>query len=279
MSAAARVVLVALPFAAVFLLIRWIGSGEAERWRERVEPHFPGAVVGVDGDGLIVVAQDPATAREAEARVRGFRRALAARYGDLLGEPRFERMVVVVFPDVSSLQAYAGAAARLDRGAAGSLHGYTDALRGAVFVPRDAIDVLRHETVHWFMETARDATAPAYSPWLSEGLAQLFETLDPDAVPPEPPRIEPFGLDGPPDVERLIRIEDYGEFLLDGPRNYAEALALSSFLFERRREGLREYIRAERRTASSREAIFEDIFAASGAPFRRELAEFVATPR
>jgi hypothetical protein len=121
-------------------------------------------------------------------------------------------------------------------------------------------------------------TAPSYSPWLSEGLAQLFETLDPDAAPPRPPGIERLRLDGL-DVARLIRIEDHGEFLLDGPRNYEEALALCGFLFERRREGLEEYVKAERRTASSRPLLFEDIFGASGEPFRRELAEFVAGRR
>jgi hypothetical protein len=230
----------------------------------------------VDRDGLIVVAQDAARAQEAEAQVRGFREALAARYTHLLGEPRFEQMVVVVFPDVPSLQAYAGASARFDRGAAGNLHGYTDASHGAVFVPADAIDVLRHETVHWFMETARDVTAPGYSPWLSEGLAQLFETLDPSAVPPRPPSIERLQLDRELDVDRLIRIEDYGEFLRDGSRNYAEALALCGFLFERRHEALREYIREERRTDSSRPLLFEEIFESRGDAFRRELAAFLA---
>lgn len=276
MSAAIRVAVVVLPFAAVFLVIRWIGSGEAERWRDRVEPHCPGAVVGVDRAGLIVVAQDVETAREAEARVRGFRDTLASAYTDLLGVPRFERMVVIVFPDVLSLQAYAGASAGFGRGAAGNLHGYTDGAHGAVFVPSDAIDVLRHETVHWFMETARDATGPRYSPWLSEGLAQLFETLDPEAVPPRPPQIARLPLAHRLDVDRLIRIEDYGEFLLEGGRNYAEALVLCGFLFETRRDRLAEYVRSERRSRTGRVALFEATFGSRDEGFRGDLAAFLA---
>jgi len=279
MSTAVRVALVALPLAAIFLLIRWIGGGEAERWRARVAGHVPGATVGVDRDGLIIIADDRGQADAAEAQVRGFRQALAARYTDLLGEPSFERMVVVVFPDVSSLQAYAGETSRVDRGATGDLLGYTDAAHGAVFVPADEIDVLRHETVHWFMETARDVAAPGYSPWLSEGLAQLFETLDPDAVPPEPPNIGHLRLDRGLDVARLIRIEDYGDFLTDGQRNYTEALALCAFLFETRRDQLREYIKQERRSSESRPEAFEEIFETNGEAFRKDLAAFIARLR
>jgi hypothetical protein len=147
-----------------------------------------------------------------------------------------------------------------------------------VFVPAAAIDVLRHETVHWFMETARDATSPGYSPWLSEGLAQLFETLDPEAAPAVPPRVERLPLGHRLDVDRLIRIERYGEFLLEGGRNYAEALALCGFLFEKRLEGLREYVRAERRREEGRTAQFEEIFQSRGEAFRSELAAYLARP-
>ena len=78
-------------------------------------------MVGIDEKDLIVVAGDRAQAAAAAAEVRDFRRALAKGYADLLGTPRFERMVVVVFPDAASVQAYAGVAARIDRGATGKL--------------------------------------------------------------------------------------------------------------------------------------------------------------
>lgn len=277
MNAAIKCLVVAAPFVLAFLLIRWLSGGEAERWRDRVEPFCPGAVVGVDEDGLIVVAGDRAQAAAAAAEVRDFRRVLAARYADLLGKPAFDRMVIVVFPDALNVQAYAGANARMDRGAAGKLHGYTDPTRGAVFVPADAIGTLRHETVHWVMETARGATSPPYSPWLSEGLAQLFETFDPARPgPPKPPRIALRDLD----VDRLIRIEDYGEFLgRDDQRNYEEALVLAAFLFETRGAQLREYVAAERRSEESRAGAFRRIFRHRDEPFPSDLAAFIARRR
>jgi hypothetical protein len=82
------------------------------------------------------------------------------------------------------------------------------------------------------------------------------------------------------DVDRLIRIEDYGEFLgRDGERNYDEALALTAFLFETRGAGLHEYVAAERRSASSRSEAFRRIFHHHDDPFRRDLAAFIARSR
>lgn len=274
MKALLKAALFAVPFVLVFLGIRWLGRDEAERWRERVEEHCKGAVVGVEEKDLIVIAPDAGQARAAAAEVRDLRRALTARYADLLGVPRFGRMVIVVFPDARSVQAYAGDAARMDRGAAGKLHGYTDPVHGAVFVPADALETLRHETVHWVMETARGPTAPRYSPWLSEGLAQLFETFDAlDGKPPRPRRARVRDLD----VDRLIHIEDYGEFLgKDIHRNYDEALVLSAFLFETRGKELREYVDAERRSADARPSVFRRIFRHDEEPFRRDLTAFIA---
>jgi hypothetical protein len=279
MKALIKAALFALPVVLVLLLLRWLSGGEAERWRDRVEPHCPGAVVGIDEKGLIVVAPDREQARAAAEEVREFRKALAARYESLLGKPRFARMVVVVFPSAEDLQAYAGAAADFDRGAEGQLDGYTDPKLGAVFVPADGIETLRHETVHWFMETARDPTGPRYSPWLSEGIAQLFETLDPLAVPPRPPGIGPLRLPHGIDVDRLIHIEEYGEFLEEGQRNYREALALAAFLFETRPEQLRKYADAERKSSETRPLVFRGIFKSHEVPFQRDLAEFIARQR
>ncbi len=274
MKSLLKAALFVLPFALVFLGLRWLRGDEAERWRERVLPHCPGAVVGVDEEGLIVVGPDREQAAAAAAEVRDFRRELTRRYSDLLGKPRFERMVIVVFPDARRLQAYAGEAARIDRGAAGKLHGYTDPVHGAVFVPAEALETLRHETVHWVMETARNPTAPAYSPWLSEGLAQLFETFDAlDPRPPKPPRLAVRDVD----VDRLLRIQDYGEFLgRDVHRNYEEALALCAFLFETRPKELRAYIDVERTSADARPFAFRKIFLGDEASFRRDLAAFIA---
>jgi hypothetical protein len=274
MRAALRAALFALPFALLFLGIRWLGKGDAERWRDRVASHCPGAVVGVDEEDLIVIAGDPGAARAAAEEVRDFRRALVAAYEDLLGKPRFDRMVVVVFPDAERVQAYAGESARVDRGVSGKLHGYTDPLHGAVFVPADAIDTLRHETVHWVMETARSPASPPHSLWLSEGLAQLFETFDPRD--PRPRRVVPV-LVRDLDVDRLIGIEAHAEFMgEDVGRNYAEALVLCGFLLETRGKELREYVEAERRTADARPLLFRRIFQHDKEPFRKDLAAFLA---
>jgi hypothetical protein len=226
-----------------------------------------------------VVAPTREEALAAAAEVRDFKHALSERYTGLLGKPRFARMVIVVFPDTRSLQAYAGKTADFDRGSEGHLGGYTDPKVGATFVPADEIETLRHETVHWFMETARDPTTPRYSPWLSEGLAQLFETLDPLAVPPEPPHVEHLWLPHGLDVNRLIEIEDYGEFLKDGRRNYPEALALAGFLFETRPDELKRYIEAERASAEARPLVFRKIFDPDGEAFQRDLAAYLARIR
>lgn len=275
MKAALKAALALAALAAALLALRAMGRGEAGRWRERLEPYCKGAVVGVDEKGLIVIAGDREQALLAAAEVRDFRRVLAARYGDLLGVPRFERMVVGIFPDVERLQAYAGASMRADRGAAGLLQGYTDPVRGAVFVPADAVGTLRHETVHWVMETARNPAAPAYSPWLSEGLAQLFETLDPLADPPEPPRVF-ASPGGDVDVDRLVHMEEYGRFVAeDGLRNYRDALLLCAFLLEKRPADLREYVEQERTSAVGRPLLFRERFAYDREPFRSEFAAFI----
>jgi hypothetical protein len=276
MRAAVKAALFALPFVLVFLAIRWLGGDEAEGWRERVLPHCPGAVVGVNERDLIVVGPDRGQAVAAAEDVRDFRRALVKGYADLLGQPRFERMVIVIFPDARSVQAYAGESGRMDRGVAGKLHGYADPLHGAVFVPADALDTLRHETVHWVMETARSPTGPPSSPWLSEGLAQLFETFDPaGGRPPRPPKTMIRDLD----VDRLIRL-DHAAFMGDDVhRNYEGALVLCAFLLERRGKELREYAAEERRSAESRPLVFRKIFGHDEEPFRRDLAEFIARLR
>jgi len=283
MRTAIKAALFALPFAAAFLVIRLLATGEAERWLERVEPYAPGAVVGVDEDDLIVIAPDVMEAKVAASEVRDFRRALVAHYGDLLGEPRFERMVVVVLPDVASVRAYAGKSARADRGATEQLLGYTDPRHGAIFIAAEAIHTLRHETVHWVMETARGYTSPSYSPWLSEGLAQLFEDFDP-AAPDESPALGP----GPRaaartvrpgagiDVDRLLGLADYGRFVAeDGERNYRDALLLCAFLFARRPEELPEYVDVERRTAMGRPEAFRAKFAHDEEAFARDLRAFL----
>jgi len=62
MKTTVRTALFVLPFALLFLGIRWLGKGDAERWRERVAPQCPGARVVVDEKDLLVIAADAADA-------------------------------------------------------------------------------------------------------------------------------------------------------------------------------------------------------------------------
>ncbi|MHC4164503.1 MAG: hypothetical protein ACYSUM_20465 [Planctomycetota bacterium] len=275
-----KAAVVVLPFLVAFLLIRSCSEGEAERWRDRIREHDPEAVLGIVEDDLIVIAPSRAEADEAAATVRGFRRALVEEYGDLLGIPQLHRMVVVQFSSGDRLREYAG-----DR----MLHDPerdTDPQRGAIFLPPESEPrTLRHEVVHWVVDTAHGGTDP-YSPWLNEGLAQLFEIFDPEARPPVGPGLGPGDRqaisvlleDNTLDVDRLLRLDDYGAFVVrDGARNYLEALVLTAFLFfERPREDLLRYLRQERESDQGRRLAFYTIFGHGDDPFDRDLRAFIA---
>jgi hypothetical protein len=283
MRAAIKAAVVVLPFLVAFLLIRSCSAGEAERWRARIAEHDPHAVLGIVEDDLIVIAPSPALAAAAAATVRGFRHALVEEYGDLLGRPRQHRMVVVQFSSGDRLRKFAGARMVHDPEKAEALHGYTDPSAGAIFLPPEIEPrTLRHEAVHWVVGTAHRGMAP-YSPWLSEGLAQLFEIFDPDSRPPVPPGIGPNDRelvaehfrDGTLDVDRLIGLEDYDDFVLEeGARNYLEALVLTAFLFEERREKLFVYLRTERESTMGRRMAFHTVFRDEA--FDRDLRAFIA---
>jgi len=285
MRAALKAAVVVLPFLVAFLLIRSCSEGEPERWRDRVAEHDPEAVLGIVEDDLIVIAPSPARAAAAAATVRGFRHGLVEDYGDLLGRPRQHRLVVVQFSSGDRLREFAGDRMVHDPEKAEALHGYTDPTVGAIFLPPEIEPrTLRHETVHWVVGTAHRDTAP-YSPWLSEGLAQLFEIYEPEARPPVPPGIgrddrELMGLHfgrNTLDVERLIRLEDYRSFVVeDGARNYLEALVLTAFLVEERREKLLAYQRTERESTVGRPMAFQSVFRHRDEAFASDLRAFIA---
>lgn len=281
-----KAAVVVLPFLVVFLLIRSCSEGEGERWRDRVRDVDPDAVLGVVEDDLIVIAPSPAKAAEAAATLRGFRRGLVEEYGDLVGRPSRHRLVVVQFSSGERLRKHAGERMVHDPERAEVLQGYADPAAGAIFLPPEILPrTLRHETVHWIMGAAFRGAAP-HSPWVSEGLAQLFEIYEPDARPPVPPGIgwvdrqlmrEHFRQDAL-DVDRLLGLEDYRDFVLeDGPRNYLEALVLTAFLFlERPRESLAKYLRTERVTPVGRRTAFHTIYRHREEPFVGDLRAFIA---
>jgi len=284
MRAGLKAAVVVLPFLVAFLLIRSCSEGEAERWRARVAEHDPEAVLGVAEDDLIVIAPSPDAAAEVAFTVRGFRRALVEEYGDLLGRPPRHRLVVVQFSSDDLVRQYAGDRMLHDPERAESLQAYTDPEHGAIFLPPEIEPrALRHELVHWVVGTAHRGAAE-YSPWLSEGLAQLFEIFDPDARPPVAPGLgaddrAAMGIvlrNDTLDVDRLIHLTDYRDFTVeDGARNYLEALVLTAFLFmERPREKLLAYMRQERDSDLGRPMAFHTLF--RDETFDRDLRAFIA---
>jgi len=273
MRAALKVGLVVAPFALVFFALRACRDGEAERWRDRVAEFDPAARVAVAEDDLIVIAPDKTRGAAVAAAVRGFRKSVVAEYGDLLGEPPNLRMVVVVFTEGDQLRRFAGRRMR-HRGPNPELGGYTDPQEGAIFVPEVSVATLRHETIHWVVGTARRNRANP-SPWLSEGLAQLFETYEPGKAPPGIAPVARFFLRDGLDVDRLIGLHEYGRFTgAEVIRNYTEALVLTAFLFERDRAKLAAYIR-EDAGGPEGEALFRRRFRPHEEAFRRDLRAFV----
>lgn len=286
MRAGLKVAVVVLPFLVAFLLIRSCSEGEAERWLDRIRDVDPAAVLGVVEDDLIVIAPSADAAAEVAATVRGFRHGLVEEYGDLVGRPRRHRLVVVQFSSGDRLRRHAGKRMVHDPEKAEMLQGYSDPNAGAIFLPPESEPkTLRHEAVHWVMGTAYRGAAE-HSPWVTEGLAQLFEVYDPDAQPPVAPGIGPDDRDAMGDrfrdnrldVERLLALEDYRDFILeDGARNYLEALVLTAFLFlERPREKLVAYLRTEREATVGRRAAFHTIYRHREEPFVGDLRAFIA---
>jgi len=282
-----KVGVVLLPVLSALVLIRACSSGEAERFRSWVAEVDPAAQVTWDADGLIVIAPDRAWGAEAGASVIAYRAALVENYSDLLGTGRDERMVVVLFSNMESLQAYFDSQDPFPRGPTAHPQGWTDPSEGAIYLPPESgFQTLKHETVHLLMGQARTQSV-SHSPWLKEGLAQLFEVYEPDADPPQPPGLGSndrvalinmlIGADI--DVMRLLEIDHYEDFVShDVRRNYLEALALTAFLFEQRpREKLAEYIDLERRAAGplARLRGFERIYDFSGEAFRADLRAYL----
>jgi hypothetical protein len=188
---------------------------------------------------------------------------------------------------MESLLGYFRGRSPIADGPAAHPQGWTDPGRGAIYLPPESgLQTLRHETVHLLMGQAR-TQGVIHSPWLKEGLAQLFEAFDPAADPPRPPgmtdgdrtMLRTVGSGGGIDLARLLGIDDYQEFVgRQAGRNYLEALALTAFLFERRPpEKLAEYIELERRVSSpiARLRALENLYGIGGEPFRGDFRAYL----
>ncbi|MHC4931150.1 MAG: DUF1570 domain-containing protein [Planctomycetota bacterium] len=271
-----KTAVVVLPFLLVFLGIRSCAGGEAERWRAQVAETDPAAKIAVNEEGLIVIAPGVSEGREVSVDVLAFRQMLIRDYADLVGEGRDQRMVVVLFSTLEQLQDHADRKNRFGGGKT-TLHGYTDGRKGAIFLPPGSSrGTLRHETVHLVMFQSYGHTV-RFSPWLKEGLAQLFEPREPglddhsrSALPELLPR-------DTIDVNRLLTLDDYERFTGAGAiQNYLEAAVLTAFLFEQRpRELLVRYVERERQTEAHRLEAFRRIYHHDEEPFRRDLQAYI----
>ena len=278
---------VVAPVLTLILLLRLCSGTEAERWRARVARHDPAARVTYESDDLIVIAPDRGWGQRTGERFRLFRNELILNQSDILGTGSDRRTVVVLFSGMDALQAYFGERNPMRTRGAARPEGWHDPVVGAIFLPpRSDFRTLRHETVHLLMAQAR-GPGVVYSPWVKEGLAQLFEIYEPGTDPPCPPGVGSEGRVLAPgvrarglDVTRLLSIQDYAEFVTeDIDRNYLEALLLTAFLYERRpREVLVEYMAAERETSGSaaRLLAFRRLYQHDREPFRADLDRFLA---
>ncbi|MHC4225234.1 MAG: hypothetical protein ACYSUN_14675, partial [Planctomycetota bacterium] len=256
-----KTALVVVPFLLVFLGIRSCAEGESERWRTRIAEVDPAAKIAVKEKDLIVIAPDVAEGREVSADVIAFRRMLIRDYADLLGQGRDQRMVVVLFSTLTQLQDHANRKNRFGGGKT-TLHGYTDGSKGAIFLPPGSNrSTLRHETVHLVMFQSFGATV-RFSPWLKEGLAQLFEPGRPGLDDHSRSALPQFLPRDTIDINRLLLLDDYERFTgADAIRNYLEAAVLTAFLFEQRpREQLVRYLEMERQTEVYRQDAFRRIY-------------------
>jgi len=213
MRVLAKTLVVLLPFAAVFFALRACSGKEAGRWQGRIAAVDPEVEVVVDAPDLLVLAPDAAWGRAAAEEARRFKTAIEHNYGDLLGHDRGQRLIVVLFSSIGRLRRYAGRGAAFAPDALGALHGYTDSSQGAIYLPPNStMDTLHHELVHWVVKTSHGGLVE-FSPWLSEGLAQLFERYRPGSRPPgldpearaQIPLVVPGGEI---DLDRLLGIED-----------------------------------------------------------------------
>ncbi len=277
-----KAAVIVVPLLLILLLLRTCALASSKIWLEEISRFDPKAQIQIDTSELIVIAPESEwSVPSGKAAVR-FKRMLAKDYGDLLGHGRDHPLLFLSFGTRDQFLSH-----HRSKAGAGLQHvgGWHDGLHGAIFLPFGApIGTVRHETVHLLVAES-DPLAPPLSPWLSEGLAQAFERVDPDATPAQAPGVPDDSIEAvhrflarrPLDVGRLVSIRDYEDFTgAQVYRNYAEALVLTAFLFQGRpRELIEEYVAYERNSANQRKRAFRAIYHYDGEPFTRDLDLFV----
>jgi hypothetical protein len=283
MTHAWKAAVIGVPILLILLLLRTCALASSTIWLQEISQFDPEAQIQVDTPDLIVIAPESEWSVPSGRAALRFKRMLVEHYRDLLGHGRDHPLLFLSFGTHDQFQ-------RHHQSKSGSrvqhVGGWHDGLKGAIFLPFGApLGTVRHEIVHLLVSES-DPKAPQLTPWLSEGLAQAFERVDPDRSPLRSPGVPINSIDQvrrflarrPLDVGRLISIREYSDFT--GPaevhRNYTEALVLTAFLLSARpRDLLEEYVAYERNTTNQRAQAFRSIYKYDGEPFRKDLDTFV----
>ncbi|MHC4955153.1 MAG: DUF1570 domain-containing protein [Planctomycetota bacterium] len=261
-----KILVAVVPVLLVVGLLRLCEGDSGRRWLARVHEVDPDLVIAIEQPELLAIAPDQETGAAAGAMALLFRDQLVQNYGDLLGRGVDRRMVVVVFSDASLIGEFGGRNVRVDRRSLNDVIGLTQADRNAIYLPPGTnMDTLKHEVVHLLMGQSVEGRV-RFSPWLSEGLAQYFESYR----PPEPAKLAAeykaflrakLG-GGEVGVQRLVMLEDKDEFLQDArAENYLRSLILVAYLMEMQpRDRMLEYIAGEKAPRGNRYELFTSIF-------------------
>ena len=277
-----KAAVIVVPLLLILLLLRTCALASSGIWLEEISRFDPAARVQVDTPELVVIGPESEWSVPSGMAALRFKRMLIRDFGDLLGRGRDHPLLFLSFGTrdqfLSHYESKSGS--RLQH-----VGGWHDGLHGAIFLPFGASPgTVRHETVHLLVSES-DPLAPPLSPWLSEGLAQAFERVDPEMTPLNAPGVPDESIDDvrrflarrPLNVERLVAIRDYEDFTsAEVYRNYTEALVLTAFLFQGRpRDLLEEYVAYERNSVNQRTRAFRSIYHHDGEPFSRDLDAFV----
>ena len=276
-----KAAVIVVPLVLILLLLRTCALGSSGIWLQEIRRFDSKAQIQVDTSKLMVIGPEAEwSVPSGKAAVR-FKGMLVENYSDLLGRGRQHPLRFLSFGTRDQFLKHheSESGSRLQH-----VGGWHHGSKGAIYLPFGApIGTVRHETVHLLVSESNPLHS--LSPWLSEGLAQVFERVDPATTPVQAPGVPDDSIEEvrrflgrrPLDVGRLVSIRDYGDFTdAEVHRNYVEALVLTAFLFQGRpRDLLEEYVAYERNTANERTRAFRSIYHHDGEPFAHDLDAFV----
>lgn len=138
----------------------------------------------VDRENVIVYAPDRDIANDVYNTFDTFRTEFLQRFDGLLNPPE-KRLRIHIFKTKKDLSRY------YEWKRNKPLHqnsGFYDPSDEAIAIVQSEKHVLnravRHEAVHYFMHSGTSSSSPDWSPWLSEGLASVYELYEHDSDSP-----------------------------------------------------------------------------------------------